>query len=248
MSTLRKIKNNKGYSLVEIMLVLSIAIFIISTGVYWANSQYNEVIAASNTQRIMSILKSLSSYTITNAPDGSSQSSNPINNSVLTSNNMLNFSVTTDGNWLYNKELGHFKVSYANDYSSSNVIELDLKNTSLATCDRIVSVLSPTVLEVKIGSSYVPFAISEDSSGNKYYKLNVSKGIDLCKSFISSSDTSQSIIIRYFAAPDIASMYTTGGESATLNSPSEATKQAELKALNQIFTTTYNIRDSHISS
>jgi type II secretory pathway pseudopilin PulG len=151
------LRKKPGFSLVELILSLSIGMVIIITGVIWGSNRLKEANARNNEQKVMITLKNLENYIVTNSPDGTSKALNPLTNDILIENELIPFDANKVGQWLYDKDLGNMQVGYSTDYPSSNVIELRVKDIDNYTCSRFISRLPGKVLELKLGASYLPY-------------------------------------------------------------------------------------------
>lgn len=243
MSLLRK---KQGFSLIELILSLSVGMVIIITSVIWGSNRLKEANARNNEQKVMITLKNIEDYIVTNSPDGTSKALNPLTNDILVSDELIPFDANKVGQWLYDKDLGNIQVGYATDYPSSNVIELRVKDIDRYTCSRFISRLPGKVLELKLGATYLPYT-SKTVDGKVNYNVNTSKALTLCDSFL--KDKSNNIMsIRYFAAPDMTKIYTFGGDIAGTSDPNAIIRDQQIQKFKDAFTYTYNIRETHIKT
>jgi len=167
MSLLRK---KQGFSLIELILSLSVGMVIIITSVIWGSNRLKEANARNNEQKVMITLKNIEDYIVTNSPDGTSKALNPLTNDILVSDELIPFDANKVGQWLYDKDLGNIQVGYATDYPSSNVIELRVKDIDSYTCSRFISRLPGKVLELKLGATYLPYT-SKTVDGKVNYNV-----------------------------------------------------------------------------
>ncbi len=240
------LRKKPGFSLVELILSLSIGMVIIITGVIWGSNRLKEANARNNEQKVMITLKNLENYIVTNSPDGTSKALNPLTNDILIENELIPFDANKVGQWLYDKDLGNMQVGYSTDYPSSNVIELRVKDIDNYTCSRFISRLPGKVLELKLGASYLPYT-SKVVDGKTVYNVNTSKALTLCDSFL--KDKSNNVVsIRYFAAPDMSKIYTFGGDIAGSSDPNAMERDQQIQKFRDAFTYTYNIRENHIKT
>lgn len=231
----------KGFSLIEILLVLGIGVAIVTAGVLSTQVLLRNAEKKQIANDIDLTLKNANSFISTNKPDGSSKTENPISISLLEQNNFLppRFSEVKDLGFLV-PEMGQIEVGYSNDYPKANVLEFKILGLTPKACEAIVE-NSHKFLEVNIAGKYLVSNKRTNADGTTYYTPNISKSLDLCK-----TPTNNVTRIRYYVQPDLTKIYTAGGDIAGTSDPNAPSRNNQIKAFTDANDYVYGLKNSHI--
>lgn len=234
--------NRKGFTLVEIILVISIGIAIVAGGLYATHVWFKTIEGKKNISDIEMTLKNAAMLSITNKPDGSNKIDNPLTLDILKDNNSLPYSFEQSAEAGYFvPSIGQIAIGYAEEYPNANVIEFKILGNSIDSCIALIS-NSHKFLEVKIDKNYLYSSKRTNQDGSEYYTTNMKKSLELCKNAPSAAVTR----VRYYLPPDFNKIYTPGGDIAGTNDPKAPERNEQIKAFKEAYNYVNQIKKSHI--
>lgn len=199
-----KINRKKGYSLVELVIVISMilaisAVIIATYIVYRQGADSKRFI-----QEINIIMDGAESILANTPPDGSQKAANPISMDILKNSYALPARIR-DGKYV-SPFGGTYTLSYDTSYPNANVVQLTVLNVPDYACQNVVAALSTRYFEIRSNGAYVP--LLPPASGTTWNRntLNVTKAVSLC------TGKTNTLIVSHFLSPKTYMLYTPGGE------------------------------------
>lgn len=229
---MKKIKGKKGYSLLELVLVISM-ILIISGLIFITYNVYRQ---GADTKRFIQeinvIMDSSENILANTDSDGTSKTANTISMATLKSSYALPARIR-DGNYV-TPFSGSYTLAYDATYPNANVVQLTITKVPEYACEGVVSGLSTKYFEIRVNNSYVP--LLPPASGTTWNRntLNVTKAVTLC-----TSGSNNTIIVSNFLYPKTYMLYTPGGEV------SSAQRDQQVNDNYNLYKNTMTTREAH---
>ncbi|EPP7234622.1 type 4 pilus major pilin [Shigella flexneri] len=202
---MKKMRNKKGYSLVELVIVISMILIISSLIIITYNVYRQGADTKRFIQEINIIMDGAENILANTNPNGSSKTSNVISMDTLKNSYALPARIR-DGNY-FSPFSGTYTLGYDATYPNANVVQLTITKVPEYACEGVVSSLATKYFEIRVNNSYVP--LLPPASGTTWNRntLNVTKAVTLC-----TAGSNNTIILSNFLYPKTYMLYTPGGE------------------------------------